>query len=239
MSDLPTEPGGPKNEHSIRQALNKIRAGADVSTPAGPHAGGVSPGHPVLIAAFVDRDVARKFQRILLDNEIDPNVAVVGKSRKVSVDAKDAKRATAIYLECKERLADGKFSRNPGRHDWLFFCSLIGLVLGVVFGISVANMRVVPVNDASYERSNREVRESTPGQRLAKIRFLAAKSTLLIVGLVVISGHLVDRLRMKKRKGFDRRRIGMWEFFCLTAVLFMTLSLVQTIVDLMPRVSFI
>jgi len=159
---------------------------------------------------------------------------------QVSVDAKDSKQAIAIYLECKESLADGKFSRNPARHDWLFLSAAIGLAVGVVMAISMANMRAVPVNDPNYEWHNSQINESTPQQRLAKIRFLCAKSVLLFVGLMVIGGHFADRLRMKKIKGTDRRRVfGLWEFFCLTAVLFIVLSLIQALSDLMPRLSFI
>jgi len=52
MSDSPdNEPTGPKDEHKIRKALNAIRSGVDVSTPAGQHAGGMAPSHPVLIAS--------------------------------------------------------------------------------------------------------------------------------------------------------------------------------------------
>lgn len=189
--------GDPKDSKTIRKALESIRSGANVARPVGPHAGGISPDHPVLIAAFVDPEVARTFQRMLIKQGIEPNTENSGGRCKVLVDAADAKQATGIYLARRKSLKDGKSSRNPSRYDFLILSAVVGVTLCVIF--------FIVVNGMNFKFKERHT-----------VWFLATKASLLFLATCVVTGHLADRIRMKKFKDPKlRSSVDVWEFLLL------------------------
>jgi len=230
-------PNEPKDSNTIRKALNAIRSGADITTQAGPHSQGMSSDHPVMIAAFVDRGVARTFERILVENGIEPNFANVRGSCQVSVDAKDAKQATAIYFDCKQSLGDGKTSRNPRRYDLLIFSTVVGLTICLMFLAAVHFSRFKDLGDSRviYDENSDIVMRGTE----LKVWVLAAKASLLALGAFVVCGHLADRFRMKNHKDPKfRRSVDVWEFLLLFTIPIMMFVLYGTMADLLPHLSF-
>lgn len=228
----------PKDQQTIRKALESIRSEANVTAPAGPHAEGMSPHHPVLIATFHSPNAARQFQKILIDGQIDPDIANEGGSTQVTVDAEDAKRATKLYFDHKEILSDGKALRNPRRHDLLILCTVIGLTLGVIIAVVLPNM--MP-HRSSFNDNNMVYygdRKSIRADDLV-VWLRAAKVATLTFALIVITGHLGDRFRMKKLKDARlRRAVDLWEFLWLFAMPVIAYALFCAVADLLPLLRF-
>lgn len=213
-------PGDPKDSQTIRKALDAIRSGANITTPVGPHANGMSPDHPVLIAAFVDPEVARTFQRMLIEQGIEPSSENSGGRYKVLVDAVDARQATGIYLARRKDLKDGKTSRNPGRYDYLIFSAVVGVTLCLIFFIVVGNGT-----------------KQDPKDQL-KAWLLATKAAFLFLAMCLVTGHLADRIRMKKFKGPKLKgSIDVWELLLLFTYPIMIYVFFGTIEALMKYIT--
>jgi len=238
---MPDQPNDPKDAHTIRKALNAIRSGANVTRRVGPHSEGFKSDHPVLIASFFDRDVARTFQKILIAHGIEPNISKSGNKCHVSVDAKDARPATEIYFDQKSTLADGKVSRNPRRHDLLIFCTVIGLTLCLLFFFVVAATASNPAsNSRGYIPVYTEDGGGTIRSTQLKLWVLATKASLLLLGLFMVTGYLGDRYRMKKQKDPKlKRSVDVGEFLLLFAVPVMFFVLIETMTNILPHVRLL
>jgi hypothetical protein len=197
--------------------------------------------YPVVVASFLDRDVARTFQKILIANRIEPNVSSKGRLCEVSVDAADAKRATAIYFEQKSVLSDGRASKNPRRHDYLIFGIVLGVTCCMMLLLVIWFQGVSPVRSSS---NNEIVYSEDGGGKIRSIELmiwvLGVKASAILIGLFTLGGHLIDRFRMKQFKDAKlKRAVDAWEFLCLTAMPFLFFALLQTMGQLKPHLDIL
>ena len=156
----------PKSANAIRAQLKSIKQTANVVRQKGPVDEETQTGRQVTVASFFDHKLGRRFQKELSSSGLFSDSAVRGRKLEITVDYSDVKVASQASEKFRAQFPDRQHVKHSARYDCLIFGSLIGLVVGMVFGFGTKD-------------------------EIGAIAF-----AITVTGIFAAIGHLLDRAKM-------------------------------------------